>query len=496
MPDDVIGVGLFYMEVQGMDWKRRTCWLTVLVLCTGLLVATAQATEVVKKPAPTAVSALNRGEGGVVARTSNPAPEEQGVPGTPELAPEFVATGEILEVPEGTPMIEWPPSDLRELRACTVVYSNMNFPSGTHYYYPFSASATLADDAILTTGSNRAVTEIQLMTYKPSGLAYPITVSVFNDCPPTFGGTGVQLLAPQTQTGIPVGVAATVTFSGFCFMIATDTVWIQVTSTDTAAGWFLNGNTTETGDLGGNGDDFGHVNCAGGGPTCLCYFGGNPYAGFGAQLCAFASCEAGACCNNLTGHCASNVPSSECTNVGERFIPATLCSAIEPLCGKGACCLPATSGNCDGPLDLCCENLYNTTTNGQCTAVSGTWHAGQVCALSSTTEIGFHCPPHHDNCVNADAWAGALPHTFVGRNDGATLDCQDPEAWIAFNTAQCWDIVLSYCGTDPPFGIVYQILYPSCCDIGLYRYRTSITWSSREGDCCKNDPPVTPSMRP
>jgi hypothetical protein len=484
-----------------MDWKRGIGLLAVL-LCTGLVVAQLQAVEVSKvskatataqQQAPKAPSVAKDRSGGVnetlvpvstIKSSSAPTVEASAVTKPPVadggvMVDQLLMTEPLQGMPGGNEIRMLQPDDgLRDVRACgPIVYSNL----GPYPGLSFSGGRRLCDDATLVPGE-RGLCEIQFIVGSGAGGTFTITVNIFSSCPyvttppAAIAGPFVSAAIPADGYWHQVAIAAP-------YVLITDTVYVELTSSDATAIWALAYNTTDPGDVGSTQDGFGLSTNSG----CTWWWSGNPYAGFSIQLSANAS-TAGACCHQSTSTCANNVLPGNCVAAGDRFVPDTLCANLDPPCGQGACCLPATNGACDDPTDSCCTVL----TPAACTTASGTFTLGEPCAASPTDTVGVHCPPHHDNCANAAPYTGALPHTFTGRNDGATdLDCQylSPAAWISFQTTQCLDLVLDYCGTTPAFQNSYRILMPGCCDRGQAVYGVFSADTTREGACCLNDPP-------
>lgn len=101
------------------------------------------------------------------------------------------------------------------------------------------------------------------------------------------------------------------------------------------------------------------------------------------------------------------------------------------------------------------------------TAPGVTWHP----EAASTARGGG---PLNDDCSSLSdvtlPLGGSI--TFSGDNTGATstndfvpgstLDGVDPCVWHKFTTAECANIVVSYCTTDPAFPAVLAILSPTC----------------------------------
>jgi hypothetical protein len=81
----------------------------------------------------------------------------------------------------------------------------------------------------------------------------------------------------------------------------------------------------------------------------------------------------------------------------------------------------------------------------------------------SVTAVACPPPPPNDNCDAVTPMP--VPATFVGNNSGATSDCALlgwPEAWEAFTLAECMDVTVDYCGTDPVFPSVSINLVTGC----------------------------------
>jgi hypothetical protein len=75
--------------------------------------------------------------------------------------------------------------------------------------------------------------------------------------------------------------------------------------------------------------------------------------------------------------------------------------------------------------------------------------------------------PINDDCdsITPVPLAIGILVEFIGDNSNATNDCNlstIPQVWVAFSTDECLDLTLDYCGTNPKFGIVSTLLYPSC----------------------------------
>ncbi len=91
---------------------------------------------------------------------------------------------------------------------------------------------------------------------------------------------------------------------------------------------------------------------------------------------------------------------------------------------------------------------------------SGRSQAPVPCALSRGGA------PYNDECANAVVQV--LPYggsvTMTGDNTGAT-DTEsfgNPNVWEAFTIDTCSSVTVSYCGTNPAFGLVYSILLDGC----------------------------------
>jgi len=83
-------------------------------------------------------------------------------------------------------------------------------------------------------------------------------------------------------------------------------------------------------------------------------------------------------------------------------------------------------------------------------------------------------PPPNDSCgtVVPEALAVGDTLTFAGDNTGADtvgdalagtlLDGYGPNVWHIFTTTECADVTVSYCGTTPVFGNVWNLLATTC----------------------------------
>jgi hypothetical protein len=120
---------------------------------------------------------------------------------------------------------------------------------------------------------------------------------------------------------------------------------------------------------------------------------------------------------------------------------------------------PATGRCCSGDIfdPTCTEGV----TFEECSAMGGSWVSGGNC-----TDNPCPVPGEDDNC--ADVTPEALPFTFVGNNEAATLDtyCQYfgeyPNSWLAFTISECTNITLSYCGTQAGWGNGWLNLITDC----------------------------------
>jgi hypothetical protein len=65
-------------------------------------------------------------------------------------------------------------------------------------------------------------------------------------------------------------------------------------------------------------------------------------------------------------------------------------------------------------------------------------------------------PPPNDDCADASdggTLVSGVPVQLTGSNEEATQDCDSleyPEVWVKFTVAECMDVTIDYCGTDPP----------------------------------------------
>ncbi len=144
--------------------------------------------------------------------------------------------------------------------------------------------------------------------------------------------------------------------------------------------------------------------------------------------------EYGACCNGYT--CTPNMSQAACVAGGGIYR------------GNGSSCTP---NPCQA---ACCINFqcYDYSSE-ECTAGGGTWYLGQSCAT-------FFCPPWNDNCtaVTPVTLDSGVPVMFTGDNRGSTNDCASfagGQTWHAVTlpvTYAFWDVTLDYCTTAGPFG--------------------------------------------
>ena len=482
-----------------MDWKRGIGLLAVL-LCTGIVIAQVQAGGVTPKKAPAAavsadeLTATHSVKGSGAALQSPAGSNVPAVPAAPtgvladrsHRGPISSVSGEIhaadlLPVPEGTPVVESMVDGGLRSDCGPIAYSNM-VHIGSYFGFG-TAGMAVSDDCTLVAGSYLGMCQLGLAFYSPSVASYTMTANIYNAQPPSCGGTGTLLVGPLT---IPVTAAGVqLKYISVPYVTITSTVWVELTCNVTGPGWLICGDTSGVGDVGSTLNTFGVST-----PTPGLYtFTSGAWGGFGI-LIRTNTTDVGACCHQTTTPtCSDGVLPSACTNGTDRFAAGQLCAELSPACGQGACCLPATDTvNCGDALAACCVEM----TAAACTTAGGTFSLGEACAATPEDTVGVHCPPHHNRCVNADTYTGALPHTFTGRNDGATdLDCQvlQPAAWISFQTTQCLDVVLDYCGTAPAFQNLYRILMPGCCDYGRTVYGVFSADTTREGACCLDNPP-------
>ncbi|MFH0980692.1 MAG: hypothetical protein V2A79_04030, partial [Planctomycetota bacterium] len=200
--------------------------------------------------------------------------------------------------------------------------------------------------------------------------------------------------------------------------------------------------------------------------------------------------EHGACCNQATSICTDDVDPPDCP-APWRFVEATDCAALDPLCGYGACCLGLAFGDDDNCTVMTAAN---------CATTNGLWKGGQTCQDAN-------CPPRNDLCADLLEYYQylgypgipvGLPQTYTGRNNGATADCAavGKAVWEAVTlTGSCTDLTVDYCGTDPLFfANATPYLMPNCCDgyADRLEYTVASTTDRTLGDpatCCLDDPP-------
>ncbi|MBK8268734.1 MAG: hypothetical protein IPK83_10700 [Planctomycetes bacterium] len=89
-----------------------------------------------------------------------------------------------------------------------------------------------------------------------------------------------------------------------------------------------------------------------------------------ASSCRVAFAQNGACCDDLTGTCTTDVLEANCQGPDFRFHGGNNCSLFNPPCGEGACCL-----GLGGPCQI--------QTEANCTLLEGVaWVRGELCSAN------------------------------------------------------------------------------------------------------------------
>ena len=172
-------------------------------------------------------------------------------------------------------------------------------------------------------------------------------------------------------------------------------VWLEATFSTSDSGWVV----AERAELGYTRDLFAEYDSQYG---CVQLFlGGDPYAGFWANVnCDLASDPPGACCNGTT---CNEITEAACTGGGGAWLGAF--SACDPSpCLTGACCTGDDYGTC---VD---------TTKAQCAGMQGFFHASTTCASepcrpqfhlyrNDSDSVGYYA--HSDGTILADDQAMA-----------------------------------------------------------------------------------------
>jgi hypothetical protein len=264
-----------------------------------------------------------------------------------------------------------------------VVYQNAY--NGSGYYQPTGAGMRVADDCALV-NFERGVCEVYSDLYNAGSAGNTITLELWDGCPQGGGSllavsppftlvSGFQRVYWTVDPVLPIG----------------NTVWVAWTSPQ---GNVLGPLISEQAEWGYTEDRFGTDDCAGGGPSCRCYYGGNPWAGLDVTISAV------------------EVPS--------------------------ACCEP----------DDTCLDLFES----DCLAAGGDWYVGAYC---ETFMCPPECPPDtlygQEVVVPSDFWAAytsdQTPGYLVYDNfSGLTESICDIRFW---GTQGYWDNGWANCSEDP-----------------------------------------------
>ena len=243
--------------------------------------------------------------------------------------------GTLHKIPEGVAVPE--PGVPRGPRQCgPVVYENAY--NGSGYYWATGAGMRVADECMLV-GIERGVCEVYSNVYNGGPAGNTVTLELWTECPQ---GTGT-LLATSPPFSLPSSIS-TVTWNVSPVLLIGNSVWVAWTSPQ---GDVVGPMVSEQAEVGYTPDRVGTDDCGGGGPSCSCWYGGNPYAGLDVTISAV------------------EVPS--------------------------ACCLPD---------DTCMDLMYD-----DCIAANGTWYVGAYC---DTFDCPPQCPSDtlygQNVVVPADAW--------------------------------------------------------------------------------------------
>jgi len=153
-------------------------------------------------------------------------------------------------------------------------YSNVTDLADFGLFAP-TAGVALADDLSIAGAAGCTLTSIQIGVYANAGGPYDVTASLFDACPDT--GSEIPNTAVSWQ-GVAADGLAQILNAGVPSVAIPDTVWLVVTFSTDEAAWIVAGEAEE----GSTADRFGWESQPWNG--CLASFGGEPYAGFYAEL--------------------------------------------------------------------------------------------------------------------------------------------------------------------------------------------------------------------
>ncbi|MCK4660769.1 MAG: hypothetical protein KAV82_14715 [Phycisphaerae bacterium] len=521
-----------------MDWKRKTCLLSVLLLCTGIAVAedrilpksgeatVGEATRAIpmtleKSSVLFDSRSSERQLSGVGVMPANGRYVEKLTPPNQQDQGDRELSARCLMPPKQ--MVDGP----RGLRDCSYDQNFQTAPSVLVDYCSSEAGYegmdVMADDFILNPGGTATCLIQQIETtfqYDSAGPNDPqndwdgVWIVIWADggtipateppgpgsCGPDPGGAVYYELIPMTQVNsqdVYGGTVFDIQVTGLSIELDEDTIyWLTIAPVyDTTPGLLRVMMNDVPDALGSPSVIYAASQFSVPDWTPLSGLGIDPYD-VAFALLGISATTTGACCYEEppgTFICTNGVKGSWCSNNDGRWAEGKVCEAgidqMDPPCGEGACCRGITCTDYEEPAE-CSDGLY---------------YLGEMCATGPSDPDGVHCPPPNDLCTSVTPVAGGACDAstnggvgvcwkLTGRIEGAT-DAGCPQhgntAWEAFIIEEPMQITIDYCGSDPRIYTTWIFLMPDC-DCENAEFTILADFTSRESDlgsCCRDDPP-------
>ncbi len=360
------------------------------------------------------------------------------------------------------------------------LYRNDGDPAG---YYAHIDGTILADDQAMAAGAPCELSSFDLSVYGFGFTgAYDVAVELW-----TVDQQSSTPLAPipgaaAVFSGVGDGAYHKLLAGPFTGITLPEQVWMVMTTSTDDSGWLI----TEQATVGRTEDYFASYN---GSVWNTLFFGGDPWAGFGANLRCYGIAPTGACCTDTAGTCIDGLLESQC---GGRWLADATCDPdpFNPPCGTSACCtimggcqdmLPSECETYDGEvaLGLSCADINNECPRIACIGASGDCFSEHgtpgcedgfccetVCKIDSAccttawdnlcaekAEIYCEFPPPNDNCADSEVITGEGQFDFD--NTTATTDGPPHAACSTMEGDEQTIHDVWYCWTAPCTDTVY-----------------------------------------